>query len=93
MRLCEARDELCELIDEGLEEPARAVVRNLALGVDEAGLEGDIGLAPHDMRAQAWTIAAPAELQPVNALGLWARRNRAAIRSARPRFDREMTRT
>jgi len=29
-------------------------------------------------------------LEPVNALGLWARQNRAAIQSARQRFDTEM---
>ena len=48
----EARDQRGELVDEGLQESPRALVGDGAVVVDQAGLEGDIGLAAHQENAQ-----------------------------------------
>ena len=37
-----------ELIDEGLQEPKRGLIGDRVVGIDQPGLERDVGLAAHD---------------------------------------------
>ena len=49
----EPADEACELVDIGLEELADAVIRNIALAVDQLGFELNIGFPAHDVHPYA----------------------------------------